>query len=208
MKTQNRLRTIYSASANRHKIKEFNIILNPLDINVECFDNRDCPLPEVEESGITFEENAILKATTIAKALDRVVISDDSGLEVHALNGEPGVYSARYAGPNADDTDRMSKLLNELQNHSDRSGRFVCVIALASPNRLIGTSYGEVNGSIALQARGSNGFGYDPIFIPDGFDQTFGELASSIKNMLSHRYIALQNAVESGLFEKNPWHNQ
>ena len=130
------------------------------------------------------------------------VFADDSGLEVFALDGEPGVRSARYAGSNATDAERINKLLRRLRDDDDRSARFVCVIAVASPSGPVGTKAGEIRGTIAHVARGLNGFGYDPVFIPTGYMQTFGELPAEVKNGLSHRATALKNAVAAGLFQR------
>ena len=162
-------------------------------------------LPEVEipgETGRTFAENATLKA--MAASQDRpasarrdrqsFVIADDSGLEVDALGGGPGVYSARYAGENARDADNVNKLLGQLsaRNHDEqRSARFRCVIAAARDGKLFGTFEGVVEGRIVDFPRGTNGFGYDPVFQPNGFEQTFGEMAPDLKNKISHRARAV-----------------
>ena len=145
-----------------------------------------------EETGSTFEQNAILKAVTVSKAVDRLVIADDSGLEVDALGGAPGIYSARYAGGNASDRNNIDKLLGELRARNEkRSARFRCVIALARNGRLLGTFEGVVEGAIVDLPRGTNGFGYDPIFQPDGFEETFAEMAPELKNEISHRAKAI-----------------
>jgi XTP/dITP diphosphohydrolase len=129
------------------------------------------------------------------------VIADDSGLEVLALDGAPGVYSARYAGEGGNDGRNVVKLLGELRDVSDRRARFVCVIALATPEHgLVGTAEGEVRGTIAQAPKGNGGFGYDPVFVPDGYTQTFAELPADVKNSLSHRGNALKKAVRDRLF--------
>src|SRR5262249_39258563 len=137
-------------------------------------------ISEIDESGTSFEENAKLKAAAASKQLPTLVIADDSGLEVDALDGAPGIYSARYASPNATERAKIEKLLTELARvHAkadERRARFRCVIALAHNGNLLGTFEGIVEGKIADEVRGDSGFGYDPVFIPDGFEQTFGEL--------------------------------
>jgi len=145
-------------------------------------------VPEIVESGTTFEENATLKALAVSKIfLNEIVVADDSGLEVEALGGAPGIFSARYAGENANDRRNVEKLLRELQDARDRSARFYCVIALAKNGQLMTTVAGEVAGTITKSPRGENGFGYDPIFVPNGFGETFAELTPETKNRISHR---------------------
>ena len=174
------------ATRNQHKTREFAQLLG------ENFTVRDLTsktdLPAIVESGATFEENAVLKAVTISRIFPReIVVADDSGLEVEALGGAPGIFSARYAGENASDRRNVEKLLRELQDARDRSARFNCVVALARNGQVMTTVAGEVVGAIAECARGENGFGYDPIFVPNGFSQTFAELTSETKNKVSHR---------------------
>ena len=149
---------------------------------------------EAEEKFVTFAENAIAKAQFYAAATGLCALSDDSGLEVAALGGAPGVFSARYAGPNAADADRRSLLLSELNKTgaSDRRARFVAVVAIAKPNgEILNLSEGICNGTITDAPRGTGGFGYDPLFIPDGHNQTFAELPDTVKNLISHRARAL-----------------
>jgi XTP/dITP diphosphohydrolase len=148
------------------------------------------------ESGHTYEENAVLKARSYAQQTGLLALADDSGFEVEALGGAPGVISARYAGQGASDSDRVAFLLRELASapSSNRSARFVCVTALAdSTAAIVNVEYGACEGQIIDQPRGANGFGYDPIFIPPGFDKTFAELPNEIKNNISHRGRALQS---------------
>ena len=192
---------IVAATGNRHKIEEMQAILAPVGIQVTGAAAAG-GMPEVEEDGVTFTENAIKKALAVARFLRRVVVADDSGLEVAALDGRPGVHSARYAGEGGNDGRNLAKLLREMQGVGDRRARFVAVVAVAGPDGLIGTAEGEVRGTIAAEPRGSGGFGYDPAFVPDGFDLTFGELPAEVKNQLSHRANALQVAVRAGLFQK------
>ena len=186
------------ATRNVHKAREIQRILGP-DFAVR--DLRAHPeIPDIPESGTSFEENATLKALAVSKELPALVIADDSGLEVDALNGAPGIYSARYAGANATDTDRISKLLGELERigakEEARRGRFRCVIALARNGNVLGTFEGTVEGRIADEVRGTSGFGYDPIFIPEGDDRTFGELPAEAKNAISHRAKAIRAFAE------------
>jgi XTP/dITP diphosphohydrolase len=182
------------ATRNRHKTREIQHILGPE------FKARDLgahpEVPEIRESGTSFEENANLKALAASKQLRAPVIADDSGLEVDILGGAPGIYSARYAGANATDTDKINKLLRELErvptNDDGRRARFRCVVALARNGDLLGSFEGIVEGRIANEVRGDHGFGYDPIFVPDGFEQSFGELPIEVKNAISHRAKAIR----------------
>lgn len=149
---------------------------------------------EAEENFVTFAENAIAKAQFYASATGLCALADDSGLEVAALGGAPGVFSARYAGANASDADRRALLLSELSKtaDTDRRARFVAVAAIASPNgEVLSVSEGICEGTITFTARGSGGFGYDPLFVPEGHDQTFAELPDTVKNRISHRARAL-----------------
>ena len=153
--------------------------------------------PEVgpaAEHGVTYAANAIAKAQFYAAATGLLALADDSGLEVEALGGAPGVFSARYAGDNASDADRRHLLLSELANvdSRDRRARFVAAVAIAKPNgEVVNVSEGICEGRIALASRGNSGFGYDPLFVPDGYEQTFAELSENIKNRISHRARAL-----------------
>ena len=183
------------ATRNQHKTREFAQLLG------RDFRVRDLTLhpdvPEIEESGSTFEENATLKAITVSKIFpDEIVIADDSGLEVKALGGAPGIFSARYAGEKANDRRNIEKLLRELQDVRDRSARFYCAIAVARNGALVTTLAGEVAGTITKSPRGENGFGYDPIFVPNGFDETFAELTPETKNKVSHRAKAATALVQ------------
>lgn len=184
------------ATRNRHKTQEIREILGPeFPIRDLCeFDD----IPEIEEAGKTFEENAILKAVTASTRVRGVIMADDSGIEVDALDGAPGVYSARYAGQPSNDQRNIEKLLLEFERSDPqklrREARFRCVLAFASNGELGKTFSGEVEGTIIDAPRGSGGFGYDPIFVPNGFAQTFGELPTTIKNQLSHRARALSQA--------------
>jgi XTP/dITP diphosphohydrolase len=180
------------ATRSAHKSREFRELLGD-DFNIS--DLSSYPAIEMpDETGATFAENAILKAITVSK--DRqlqnwFVVADDSGLEVDALGGAPGIYSARYAGEPASDGANIDKLLRELGNVATRSARFRCVIALARAGNVLGTFEGLVEGEIVDPPRGTGGFGYDPVFQPVGFQKTFAEVASESKNRISHRANAI-----------------
>ncbi len=186
------LQNLLIATRNKKKKKELQEILSDLDIKLLSLDDIP-PLPEVEEDGLTFTENAIKKAVTVARMSGLLTLADDSGLVVDALDGAPGVYSARYAGLEADDEKNNQKLLQALQHVADsqRTARFVCVIALAQPDGTAQTVKGSCEGMIRHSLQGLEGFGYDPLFIPDGFDQSFAELTPTVKNGISHRGKAL-----------------
>ena len=189
------------ATGNAHKLDEIRTILGPLGITLRSLkDLQTLPL-EVVEDQETFEGNAIKKAVQTAEETGMYCLADDSGLEVHALGGAPGVYSARYSGENATDIENYEKLLTEMRDQSDRSARFVCCIAFASPKGLIGTAEGDVKGRISRHPVGDDGFGYDPCFVPDGYDHSFAELGGEIKDSISHRGQALQKAVKENLFQ-------
>jgi len=182
------------ATRNAHKTREIQHILGP-GFNL-CDLGAHPGISEIRESGTSFEENAKLKALAASRQLPALVIADDSGLEVEALGGTPGIYSARYAGANATERDKIDKLLRELERvrptDDRRRARFRCVVALARHTNLLGTFEGIAEGRIANEARGDSGFGYDPIFIPEGFQQTFGELPEEVKNRISHRAKAIR----------------
>ena len=190
------------ATRNAHKTREFAEILGK-DFEVSDLSSvRDAP--EIKETGGSFEENAILKALAVSQlrsASSGLVVADDSGLEVDALKGAPGIYSARYAGENVSDEANVDKLQRELSRQnlpaSKRTARFRCVTALARAGKLLGTFEGTVDGVIVDLARGRNGFGYDPIFVPEGFDRTFAELPTEIKNKISHRAKAITRLREA-----------
>lgn len=188
------LKELIFASHNKGKIKEIKELLAPLNIAVKTSD--DIKIPDVEETGTTFAENSLLKSSAIAKITGIACIADDSGLCVDALNGAPGVYSARYA-PNRDFNKGMDKLLTEMKESANksRSAHFSCVISLAYPDGKYEIFEGRVDGHIAEKKQGNGGFGYDPIFIPDGFDKSFAELGSEVKNNISHRARAMQKLL-------------
>ena len=185
--------TFVIASHNKKKIEELERILSPLGIYAKTPEQLGKESIDVEETGTTFEENAILKAKAICELTGMPAIADDSGLCVAALNGAPGVYSARYAGENATDADKIQKLLNELvkTGSSDRSAYFECVICCYFPNGETLLAHGRCDGTIGYAPRGTNGFGYDPIFFVEG-NKTFAELSDMQKDVISHRGRALK----------------
>lgn len=187
---------ILIATRNMGKLLEFQQMLESLPFILRSLD--DFPFAsEVEETGQSFLENALLKAQVYAAQTGLRTLADDSGLEVDALGGAPGIYSARYGGAEASDADRVAKLLRELSSTGDRArrARFVCVIALsATEAREVKTFTGTCEGRIALEPRGTNGFGYDPVFVPDGYEESFGELSPDIKHEISHRARAIEAA--------------
>lgn len=185
--------TYLLASNNAGKLREFreifteDTILSLKDVSLEI---------EVEEDGTTFEENAVKKALEVAKISGMTAIADDSGLCVDALDGAPGVYSARYAGEDATDRERIEKLLEELKDKTDRTARFVSVVALCTPDGETVTAYGECEGTILYEPLGDGGFGYDPVFHVKEFDKTFGQLTGEEKNSISHRGRAIRKLKE------------
>jgi XTP/dITP diphosphohydrolase len=184
------------ATRNKHKLEEIRSILSVPGL--EIVSALDYPeVPDVVEDGTTFEANAIKKAVTLAKATGLWALADDSGLEVDALGGKPGVYSARYAGEPASYPANNSKLLKNLETVKNRRARFRCVIALAGPDGEVRTVDGRCEGTIGFEERGDRGFGYDPLFIPDGHTRTFAELDSEAKHAISHRGRALRTAQEA-----------
>lgn len=180
------------ATKNAGKAKEFQQFFAQLHIRVKSLLDFD-DLPDVEETGTTFAENARIKAETIAELLDMPVLADDSGLEIDALQGRPGIYSARYAGVDKDDEANIRKVLEEMQSvpMEKRTARFVCVLALAEKGKETVITEGYCEGKIALHPAGENGFGYDPIFIPEGYTNTLAELDPSVKQEISHRRHAM-----------------
>jgi XTP/dITP diphosphohydrolase len=188
------MRQLLLATRNSHKTREFSEILGPEFAVRDLLAEEGTPI--VEETGKTFAENAILKALPISSQFpELMVVADDSGLEVDALKGAPGVYSARYAGEGATDQQNVERLLAELRRSGARppfTARFRCVLALARNGEAVKTFDGAVGGTIVDAPRGEGGFGYDPVFQPAGFEQTFGELSPEKKNSLSHRGRAIR----------------
>jgi XTP/dITP diphosphohydrolase len=196
---QSHLPRLLLGTRNVGKVREMEMILGNIPWQIHS-------LREFENVGVaaetaeTYAENAVAKAQFYARETGLCALADDSGLEVEALGGAPGVLSARYAGENASDADRRALLLSQLAAVSQanrRAARFICVVAIASPNgNVLNVSEGTCSGRIIFEPRGSGGFGYDPLFVPNGFEQTFAELAESIKNRISHRARALLKTRE------------
>ena len=216
-----KMQQLLLATRNTHKTREFAQLLGD---EFEISDLSGAAAPSIEETGHTFAENATLKALGVSRDPVRLVAADDSGLEVDALDGAPGIFSARYAGEKATDRENIDKLLGQLRrartstaalpgnggasscepgvagpppSNSLSAARFRCVIALARDGKLLGTFEGAVEGLIVDIPRGHHGFGFDPIFVPNGFDKTFGELPAEIKNRISHRAKAIMALRET-----------
>lgn len=190
--SSNNPRPLLVSTRNAHKVVEIREILGTAfhvsDLSIIP------PVPEVEETGATFEENAALKALAVSAQFNGWVIADDSGLEVDALGGAPGVHSARFSGDHATDASNRSLLLEKLEfvRGKERSARFRCVIALSKGSKVLATFSGSVEGVIINQEKGEGGFGYDSLFVPDGYCETFAQLGAEVKNTLSHRARALE----------------
>ena len=182
---------VWCATGNPGKLREFHLAGELLGVDVEALpDLRSIPAPE--ETGATFEENARLKAAYYSRFAPGLLFADDSGLAVDALGGEPGVYSARYAGERATDADNNRLVLERLADNPHRTARFVCVIALANGGEVVETFRGEVEGELLHEARGPAGFGYDPLFYYPPFGCSFGEVDGERKFAVSHRGIAVR----------------
>jgi XTP/dITP diphosphohydrolase len=181
------------ASKNPGKIREIREALDLAGLNLLTFEDLG-DWEEPEETGSTFQENAIIKATALGDMFGRAAMADDSGLEVDHLGGRPGIHSSRYAGPQGDADRNIARLLGELEGvpRDRRTARFVCVIALALPGGEVKLARGECEGTILEERRGEGGFGYDPVFQPVGFDRSMAELSLEEKNAISHRGKALR----------------
>jgi len=181
------------ATRNRHKLREIEGILRLPSVQLLNVD--DCPpLPEVAEDGLTFDANAVKKAVTLARASGLWTLADDSGLEVDALGGAPGVYSARYAGEPVNCEANNRKVLREMAGVANRRARFICAVALSDPTGRHWTVEGRCEGRIIDAPRGTEGFGYDPLFVPEGHTRTFAEMTPGAKHGISHRGAALKLA--------------
>ena len=194
---------IVIATRNAGKLREFKTLLRPLNCDIRSLEDfaGDTDGVEIEESGSTFAENARLKAVGYSLLVPFPVLADDSGLEVDALGGRPGIHSARYAGANASDAERVRKLLGELERYEGEwNARFVCALALARNGKIVARAEGNCSGVIIKEARGAKGFGYDPVFLFPELGKTFAELDEAEKNQYSHRaraVAALQPLVDS-----------
>ena len=175
---------IVAATKNRHKIQEIEAITQEFGMSIISRDEAGVPDIEINEDGETFEENSYKKAFEIMKLCNNITIADDSGLEVDCLDGAPGVYSARFAGKDGDDDANNRKLTELIKDvpYEQRTGRFVSVITMVFPDGETISARGEVEGRLLTEKRGTSGFGYDPLFVPEGYDRTFGELGPEIKN--------------------------
>lgn len=201
------------ATRNQGKLREFQELLKGFPVELRSL-NDFGPIPEVEEDGATFDENAYKKAHFTAKVLGLPAIADDSGLVVEALAGSPGVLSARYAGPKATDQENIGKLLKDMSGAENRKAAFECVISIAVPSGPALTYEGRCEGEITHEPHGDEGFGYDPVFFYPPFGKTFAELSMEEKNRVSHRGRALANVaeeldkilkwIEQRLFEERP----
>lgn len=186
------MKQVVIATKNKGKAKDFEALFGPFGYEVVTM-FEVAPEVEIEETGTTFEENAILKAETLANMLGQIVIADDSGLAIDALNGEPGVYSARYAGDH-DDEANMVKVLENMKDvpEDQRTARFCCALAIAGPNMETKTVFGTCEGMIAHEKKGTNGFGYDPIFYVPALEKHMAELSAEEKGAISHRGNAIR----------------
>jgi len=192
---------IVVASHNEGKVRELGELFEPYGI--ECISAGSLSLPEPEETGETFEANALLKAHAAAAGSGMMAIADDSGLEVEALGGDPGIHSARWGGPAKDFGHAMERVHEALEATGGgfRRANFTCALALAAPNGEDAAFTGRVFGAIAWPPRGDRGFGYDPIFVPEGHEETFGEMDPALKNGLSHRMRAFEQLIEAAYAE-------
>ena len=199
------MKTIVAATRNKHKIEEIGAITSKFGMTIMSRDEAGVPPVEIPETGKTFEENSYIKAFEIMKLCGQITVADDSGLVVDCLDGAPGVYSARFAGfegiwpedtagIDTDDKDNNAKLINLIKDvpYEERTARFVSVITMVYPDGKTIVARGTVEGHLVLEERGDGGFGYDPLFVPEGYDKTFGELSQQIKNSISHRANALK----------------
>ena len=194
------------ATTNKNKLIEFKELLKDIEVEVKSLADFG-PIPEVIEDGDTFDDNAYKKAYHTAKILGLPAIADDSGLVVDALDGAPGVYSARYAGEDATDNDNCKKLLSSLHDNTNRKAHFQCVLSIAVPSGPALTYEGKCDGVILKEKRGSSGFGYDPLFYFEPLNKTFAELTMDEKNKVSHRGKAL-NEMKSELPQITKWIEQ
>lgn len=193
------METLVVASSNKHKIDEISKVTKKFGIDVISRDDAGIPIEfDIEENGSTFEENSYIKAKAIMDICGKPTIADDSGLMVEALGGAPGVYSARFAGEDQNDERNNEKLKDLLKDvsYKDRRAKFISVITLLFPDGRKIVVRGECPGHIIEEERGHNGFGYDPLFVPEGYGSTFGMLSPEVKNEISHRAMALKSLAK------------
>ncbi len=186
--------TVVVATGNQHKLKEIGKIFEDFSVEIKSMKDVDLEGLEIIEDGSTFEENALIKARTVMEKTGSLTIADDSGLEVDAIDNQPGIYSARFSGKGATDQKNNEKLLKLLENvpSQERTGRFVCAMAAVYPDGREVVVRGECDGFIGTESKGKNGFGYDPLFIVPSYGLTFAELEQEEKNRISHRARALE----------------
>ena len=189
-------KTLVLFTNNSHKVHEIKTILNLENVHVISYRDVFKDPVDVVEDGDTFEENAILKVNALPDHPDYIYLAEDSGIEVEHLNGGPGIYSARYAGPNATRDDMCQKLLRDCYGAGNRDAQYQAVMALRFPDQSIETFSGIVRGSLAHEMIGDGGFGYDPLFIPEDHEMTFAQMDPADKNMMSHRYQALMKVKQ------------
>ncbi len=189
------VKVLVLATRNPGKTRELRELLKDFPVEIKNLADFG-PIPDIEEDGTTFDENAFKKAVFTAKVLGLPALADDSGLEVEALGGAPGVHSARYAGPNATDQENSAKLLQEMKGKADRRAAFMCVITIAVPSGVALTYEGQCDGFITEAPAGDNGFGYDPVFFYPPMQRTFAQLSAQEKNLVSHRGKALAELKE------------
>lgn len=192
------MKKILIATKNKGKVEDFKAIFDQDQIEVVSLLDLDASIDDIEETGETFSENAILKAEGIAEKLNMPVLADDSGLAIDYLAGRPGVYSARYAGINKDDQSNNEKVMRELEGvpMSERTATFICALAFAVPGEETVVKFGKCSGVIVEEPAGENGFGYDPLFMADGFDRTMAQLSADEKSRISHRGRAIEALVK------------
>jgi len=190
------------ASHNHGKVREIEELLAPFAI--EIVSAGDLGLPEPVEDGTSFAENAAIKALAAARAAGMPALADDSGLAVEALGGEPGIHSARWAGPKKDFGAAMARIEAALEGNADRRAHFVCVLAVAWPDGHVESFAGRVDGTLVWPPRGEQGFGYDPVFLPEGYEITFGEMAPEKKHAISHRADAFGQLIAACFGDNNP----
>lgn len=190
------MKRLVIATKNKNKKRELKRLLKDLKVEVLSLSDLKIYLPHVIEDGKTFRQNAIKKALTFSRYIKEMVLADDSGLMVDALDGKPGVRSSRFAHPKATDEENNRKLLKLMKDvpARERQATFVCVVAIAKNGTLLGTSKGECRGTIGLGPKGKNGFGYDPLFTPKGYNRTFAQFKAAFKDRISHRAKALKKA--------------
>lgn len=191
------MRRIIFATTNKNKVKEVNMMMEDFDVELVTMKEAGIDV-DIVENGTTFEENAIIKARTIMEMTGEIAIADDSGLEVDYLDGAPGIYSARFLGEDTSYDIKNNYIIDKLKNvrGKERSARFVCAMAAAFPNGEVLTCKGTIEGVIALEQKGTNGFGYDPIVYVPEYEMTTGEMAPELKNSISHRGKALEQMKE------------